>query len=120
MMRTSRSTQKSGFTLIELLVVITIMTIITSIAVFSNAQFNSSIVLSNLAYEIALSVREAQDYGISVHSSLSSSPACSAGEGGESCFNNVYGVDFNTNTPSQYILFSNAGSLQGNGTYTYS
>ncbi|HUD04165.1 MAG TPA: prepilin-type N-terminal cleavage/methylation domain-containing protein [Candidatus Paceibacterota bacterium] len=101
-----------GFTLIELLVVISIFIIITSIAVFSNSQFNSSVILSNLAYEVALSVREAQNYGISVHSA-------SSGCSNEGCLNSSYGVDFNTNNNMQYILFNNLGSIGSNGLYTY-
>ena len=57
---------KAGFTLIELLVSIAIFIIITSVAVWNNSQFNSTILLTDLGYEIALSVRQAQVYGITV------------------------------------------------------
>lgn len=55
-----------GFTLIEMLVSITIITVITSVVFLQSSQFNSSILLSNIAYELAISIREAQSYGLSV------------------------------------------------------
>ena len=91
---------KSGFTLIELLICIAIFIIITSVAVWNNSAFNSSILLTDLGYEIALSVREAQVYGTTVKApSLCVSGSCS------SYFTSGYGVDFNTSSPSNYILF---------------
>lgn len=77
----------------ELLVSVAIFTVITAVALFNNAQFNSSIVLTNLSYEIALSIRQAQTYGISVRA-----PA------GSSVFQSGYGVHF-TEDSSSYILF---------------
>lgn len=92
---------KSGFTLIELLVSIAIFIIITSVAVLSNSQFNSSILLTDLGYQIALSVRQAQVYGITVKAPS----ACLTGTCPSSGFSSGYGVDFNINTPTGYILF---------------
>jgi len=54
-------------------------------------SFNSTILLRDLAYEIALSVREAQVYGISVH-------------GASGLFNYAYGVHFTPGTT--YTLFA--------------
>ncbi len=82
-----------GFTLVELLVSIAIFTVITSMAVYSHAQFNGSVLLTNLAYEIGLSVRQAQFYGISVRQNASSG------------FDSGYGVHFDLSTPTSYILF---------------
>src|SRR3954470_14945717 len=88
-----------GFTLVELLVSIGIFTVITSMAVYSHAQFNGSVLLTNLAYEIGLSVRQAQFYGISVRQNAASS------------FDSGYGVHFDLATPTSYILFEDkAGS----------
>ncbi len=95
---------KSGFTLIELLVTISIFIIITSVAVLNNNQFNSSILLTNLGYEIALSVRQAQVYGITVKAPT----ACQPGD--ISCdFSSGYGVHFDITNPAQYILFEDKG-----------
>ena len=89
-----------GFTLIELLVTISIFIIVTSVAVFNNNQFNSSILLTDLGYQIALSVRQAQVYGITVKAPAS----CVVGS--SSCsFTSGYGIDFNINSKTSYILF---------------
>jgi prepilin-type N-terminal cleavage/methylation domain-containing protein len=55
----------AAFTLVELMVTIAIATIIMSVVLISNSQFNSSIILTNAAYEVALAVRQAQAYGLS-------------------------------------------------------
>ena len=54
-----------GFTLIELLVTISIFVIITGFVLFNQSAFNSSILLSNLAYDLALTIRQAQSFGVS-------------------------------------------------------
>jgi Tfp pilus assembly protein FimT len=54
-----------GFSIIELLVVTGIFTVITGVVLANNAQFNSSVLLGNAAYDIALSIRQAQVYGLS-------------------------------------------------------
>lgn len=82
-----------GFTLVELMVSISIFTVITTMAVYNNTQFNGSVILTNLAYEVALSVRQAQFYGISVRQNAASS------------FDSGYGVHFDTSMPTTYTLF---------------
>ncbi|HVT74868.1 MAG TPA: prepilin-type N-terminal cleavage/methylation domain-containing protein [Candidatus Paceibacterota bacterium] len=84
---------QSGFTLVELLVSIAIFTVITTVAVFNHAQFNGSVLLTNLAYEVALSIRQAQYYGISVKQNSSQT------------FDSGYGVDFNTAAATSYSIF---------------
>lgn len=91
-----------GFTLVELLVSIGIFTLITSVAVMNHSRFNGSIVLTNLAYEIALSVREAQFYGITVRgaSTASSDPLLPVR------FDSGYGIHFDTaSDAASYVLF---------------
>lgn len=80
-----------GFSLIELLVVTGIFTVITGVVLANNAQFNSSVLLGNAAYDIALSVRQAQVFGLStqVHSGQ---------------FQVGYGIHFEG--PTQYLLFA--------------
>lgn len=87
------SERQSGFTLVELLVSIAIFTLITTIAVFNHAQFNSSILLTDLAYEAALTIRQAQVYGITVRQSSTNG------------YDSGYGVHFQTNDPTTYKLF---------------
>lgn len=55
-----------GFTLVELLISIAIIGIITSIVLVKYSSFDSTVLLKSLAYEIALSIREAQVKSVSV------------------------------------------------------
>lgn len=90
-----------GFTLTELVVVIAIMTLLTSVFILQQQRFESSTLLRSLAYSIALSIREAQTYGISVKSFGGNFPA--------------YGVYFEPATyPKDYFLFAD---VNDNGKY---
>ena len=91
----------TGFTLIELLVVTAILVIVTSLVLINNNRFGGTVLLQNLAYDMALSVRQAQVYGISVLSF-----------GGE--FDFGYGMHFNANCQT-YVLFADV--LVQNGLY---
>lgn len=53
-----------GFSLLELLVVVGIFAFITTVSIASYNRFNSETLFTNLAVEIALSLREAQSYSI--------------------------------------------------------
>lgn len=91
--------QEQGFTLVELLASVAIFTVITSVAVFNNSSFNSTVLLTNLTYEIALSVRQAQFYGITVKQSTLTSG---------NNFDSGYGIHFDTSSAesqTSYILF---------------
>src|SRR3989344_6847475 len=55
-----------AFTLVELVVVLAIFTLISSVVLANHSRFNGSVLLGSLAYDIALSIREAQVYGLSV------------------------------------------------------
>ncbi|PCI30692.1 hypothetical protein COB52_01260 [Candidatus Kaiserbacteria bacterium] len=87
---------KRGFTLIELIVVMGIMMIITSILLVNYNKFGGQVLLRNLAYEVALSVREAQVFGISSR----------AFQGGFSTGHGVY-FDLGSSTNS-FSLYSDA------------
>ncbi len=54
-----------GFTMIELIVVIGILVVITGIILANYGRFGSAMLLRNLTYDLALTVREAQVYSIS-------------------------------------------------------
>ena len=99
-----------AFTLVELLVSIAIFTVITTIAVVNNSQFNSSILLTNLAYEIGLSIRQAQVYGITVkQTSLDPTK-----------FNSGYGIHFDLTADSKsYILFEDSKLSGGEVDHEY-
>jgi len=87
---------RRAFSLIELLVVISIFSLISLVILANHSNFNSSVLLDSLAYDSALSVRQAQVFGISVRQS-----AALPGQ-----FQIGYGVHFQKTTPTQYILFA--------------
>jgi hypothetical protein len=91
--------------LIELLVVVSIFTIISVLTIASNASFGEKITLETLAYDVALSVRQSQVYGIAVRR---------FGLVG-SDFNRGYGMHFDLTSANNYELF--ADTLTGNGIY---
>ena len=105
---------KRGFTLVELIVVVAITTLISSIVVVGSSKFDGTILLTNLAYDVALSVREAQFAGLNVKVFQS---------GGTSTFNAGYGITFyklnaDTSTNNKdYILFADV--MDGNGVEDY-
>lgn len=82
-----------GFSLVELVIVIGIFTIITMIALFDQGKLNSDVLLTNLAYDVALSARQAQSYGISVKYSDNG-----GAQGG-------YGIYVSSSTPDRVIIF---------------
>ena len=62
----AKASSTAGFTLIELLVVTGIMVLISGLVFANNNSFGGKVQLENLAYDIALTIRQAQVYGISV------------------------------------------------------
>jgi prepilin-type N-terminal cleavage/methylation domain-containing protein len=104
--------KKAGFTLIELLVVLGIFSVIMSVALFNQAGLNSSIMITNLAYETALAVREAQTYGISVKSIAPTAVPSDIN------FDKGYGVYFDTSTVASQYQFLVFGDSNADNTYT--
>lgn len=82
-----------GFTLIEMLAVSAIIVVLTSVLLVKNSSFGGVIILRSLAYDVALSVREAQRYGISVRQS------------GSGVFSNAYGVEVRAASAANYLLY---------------
>jgi prepilin-type N-terminal cleavage/methylation domain-containing protein len=99
-----------GFTLIELLVVCSIVIILSTLILIDNNKFGGDVTLENLAYDIALTVRQTQVYGIAV---------TGFSQSGTNTFSNGYGMRFSTASPSastQYLLFADiagTGVCQG-------
>lgn len=60
-----KKSQKKGFSIIELVVVISIFGIMTAISMFNYSDHKKSLEATDLAQDIALTVRQAQVYGIS-------------------------------------------------------
>jgi prepilin-type N-terminal cleavage/methylation domain-containing protein len=84
-----------GFTLVELLVSIGIIGIVSSIVLVKYNTFDSTVLLKSLAYEIALSLREAQVRSVSV-----------SGTSGE--FDYPFGISFSLG--KQYVSFLHTGT----------
>ncbi len=66
MKRTPKPSKNSGFTLLEMLIVIIIVSILLVVVLFNYRGVESKSILRNIAYEVALTVREAQSYGLGV------------------------------------------------------
>ncbi len=62
----SRPSCHGGFTLIELIVTISIFVFMTALVLSRYNDYYSGTIFKNLAYDIAITIREAQSYGISV------------------------------------------------------
>ena len=93
---------QAGFTLVELLVTITIFVILTGIVLFNQTKFNSTILLTNLAYDTALTIRQAQTYGINIKEFNGSGNFL------------PYGVHFETGANNKsFILFADTSYVQG-------
>lgn len=78
----TKKTEK-GFTIVEMLIVIGIFGVLTAVVVFQYGNFNSQTILTNMAYEVALTARQAQVYALGVR-----------GREGDDNFDNRYGVYF--------------------------
>jgi prepilin-type N-terminal cleavage/methylation domain-containing protein len=107
----------AGFTLIELLVVASIMLLMTAYIFFQQSKFNSTTLLRSLSYSIALSVRQAQVYGISVRGTTVAETSCAAGTYTAGvCFAKGFGVYVPAagDTADTYYIFAD---LDGDGAY---
>jgi len=82
-----------------------VIVILSTILLANHNKFGGAITLRNIAYDIALSMREAQTYGISVRK---------FGEGAGS-FGAGYGVHFESTSPTTYLIFGDA--VNANGLY---
>jgi prepilin-type N-terminal cleavage/methylation domain-containing protein len=87
----------TGFTLIELLVTLAIFAVTTTIVMFSQGKFDNSVLLSNLAYDMALTIRQAQTFGVNVKEFVSASNKSSFAP---------YGVYFSAGDPTHYVMFT--------------
>ncbi|MDP6119528.1 MAG: prepilin-type N-terminal cleavage/methylation domain-containing protein [Candidatus Pacebacteria bacterium] len=88
---------KWGFTLIELLIVSAIFVTVTSIMMVRFSLFNNKILTTNLAYDIALSIRKAQTFGLN---------ARGFDAPGGVTFDTGYGIHFDDSSKISYILFA--------------
>jgi prepilin-type N-terminal cleavage/methylation domain-containing protein len=83
----------TGFTLVEMIVVVAIITLISALVLTRTSQFDNATLLKSVAYDVALSIRQAQNYGINVR-------------GQEGNFDNPYGIYFEEQEgTTTYIFF---------------
>lgn len=103
-----------GLTLVELIVVVTIFTIITTVLVINQNRWNRKLQLNTKLYDLALYIRQAQFYSISVKEDN-----LSFGD----TFDRSYGIHFDTDSVSSFIFFSDRNKNQkydlGEGISTY-
>jgi len=90
-----------GFTLVEMMVVLAIIVIVTVIALLGQSSFNRSLVLTETAYTIAFSIRQAQFLGISGRTTNGTPDA-------------GYGVHFENNQTSSYRMFADTSPTRTN------
>ncbi len=90
---------QSGFSLIELMVTISIVTLITVVVMVKYSSFNNVVILKSQAYELALDIREAQVFGVSV----------SVGED-INAIRQAYGIYVDLSNPKQYMLFRDSSN----------
>ncbi|MFA6430558.1 MAG: prepilin-type N-terminal cleavage/methylation domain-containing protein [Candidatus Paceibacterota bacterium] len=99
----------AGFTLVELLVTLSIFAVTTGIVMTSQGKFDNSILLTNTAYDIALTLRQAQTFGVNVKE----------GSGNASSKFNPYGVVFNNSVKTRFDLFEDLPGGSGGSNYRY-
>lgn len=105
-----RHNGEKAFTLVELLVSVAIFALMTALVVAKYGSFNQSIFLTNLAYDVALTIRTAQTYGLSVKSADDTAPSYSSPT-------YAYGVDLAMAVNNQFTLYAdrNGNALYDSG-----
>lgn len=87
------NSKERGFTIVELIVSVAIFVIITSIILAKHSTFSGTLLVENLAYDIALTIRKAQVFGLSIK------------EATPGVFDTGYGVHFDITNNNSYIFF---------------
>jgi hypothetical protein len=76
--------------------VVAIVVVMSALILIGHSKFRGNILLSNLAYDVGLSIRKAQTYGLGARESTRAG----------SDFETGYGIRFNIATPTVYLLFA--------------
>jgi len=91
-----KKNRSRGFSMIELVVTTGIMVIITTIVLVNHSAFGGNILVGALAYDVGLSIRQAQVFGLSVREFGT----------GTGVFDVGYGVHFDINDATNYQIFA--------------
>lgn len=91
------SPRSGGFALLELLVAVTLFGIIAAMVLLAYSRIGEQLFITTLAYEVALSLRQAQSYGVSVREFRG---------GGAETFAAAYGLRFKSDSDKQFVLFA--------------
>lgn len=90
-----KTKSQKGFTLVEMIVSISIMSLIVTIVLFNYSSSGDNLATSSAGQEVAITIRQAQTYGLAVRPTSSG------------VFLYAYGVHFNpTSNPTGYYLFA--------------
>src|SRR3989344_223528 len=91
----------TGFTLVELLVSVAIVVLIMSVVLFNYTGFNDNLALASGGQELAIAIRQAQTYGLTVKEVTP----------GGGRFDSAYGIYFDpSSSPSAYYIFADINS----------
>ena len=105
-LKIEHSRSARGFALLELLVAVVLFGIITAFVLFSYQKVSEQLFMTTLAFETALSLRQAQSYGVSVRQFGADSSAT---------FEAAYGVHFDAAVSDRFVFFADTDE---NGRYT--
>lgn len=114
-----------GFTMAELMVTVTIMMIMTGVVFFNYGKFNESMLMNQVAYDLSLTIRQAQVYGVAAKEGVGDVQGNNINleNIGSRNFENSYGVHFEKDK-DHFFLFIDVPSVQdadgnwiGNGKY---
>jgi Tfp pilus assembly protein FimT len=86
---------KNGFTLAEMIISVSIVFLISSVALFSYSAFSDGLNISSAAQELSLEIRQAQIYGLAVKEKTV----------GSGQFANGYGIHISLDDPTNYYIF---------------
>jgi len=112
--KTAYRTKDRGFTIIEMVVSLGIFAFMTAFLVAKYGTFNQSVLLTNLAYDTAITIRNAQASALNVQGAASTTGATSLS------FINAYGVHFAGSTPvNQFIYYVNTAPMGSSPAMTY-
>ncbi len=90
-----------GFALLELLIAVVVFGIITTMVLLAYGKVSEQLFMSTLAYEVGLSFRQAQSFGVSVKQLPG---------GAQNKFDAAYGIHFAKTNNNWYVLFADSKS----------